>query len=225
MLGVDACKTGWVGIALSQEALGAYAAAEISDLVEHADSDGPLSVIAIDIPIGLPDTGRRQADLLVRNAVGPRWASVFITPVRPALETDDYPSAVALSLHLTDKGISRQAFGLRAKSRQVDRWIRPTRHRVMEIHPELSFAHLAGQPLANPKSTWARIAQRKQLLTGAGIALPEDLGPAGERADAGDVLDAAAAAWAAMRVIQGQARPYPDPPELFSDGLASAIWA
>ena len=78
MLGIDACKTGWVGIALSQEALGAYAAAEVSDLVEHAGSDGPLSVIAIDIPIGLPDTGRRQADLLVRNAVGLRWASVFI---------------------------------------------------------------------------------------------------------------------------------------------------
>jgi predicted RNase H-like nuclease len=123
VLRVDACKTGWVGIALSKEALGAYAAAEISDLVEHAGSDGPLSVIAIDIPIGLPNTGRRQADLLVRNAVGPRWASVFITPVRPALETDDYPSAVALSLRLTDKGISRQAFGLRANIRQVDRWM------------------------------------------------------------------------------------------------------
>ncbi len=74
MLGVDACKTGWIGIALSQG---------IGDLVEDASSGGPLAVIAIDIPIGLPDTGRRQADLLVRKAVGPRWASVFVTPVRP----------------------------------------------------------------------------------------------------------------------------------------------
>ena len=83
MLGVDACKAGWIGIALSQGALSAYAAAGIDDLIEDASSDGPLAVIAIDIPIGLPDTGRRQADLLVRKAVGPRWASVFMTPVRP----------------------------------------------------------------------------------------------------------------------------------------------
>ena len=214
---------GW--IALSPEALDAYAAAEIGDLVEDARSGGPLAVIAIDIPIGLPDTGRRQADLLARKAVGPRWASVFITPVRPALEAGHYPSAAALSLRLAGEGISRQAFGLRAKILQVDRWVRQTRHRVVEVHPEASFAHLAGAPLANPKSTWAGIAQRRQLLTSAGITLPEDLGPAGEKADVDDVLDAAAAAWTAIRVIQDQARPYPDPPEQFSDGLASAIWA
>jgi predicted RNase H-like nuclease len=71
VLGADACKTGWVGIALSPEALDACAAAEISDLVEDAHNGGPLTVIAIDIPIGLPDTGRRQADMLARKAVGP----------------------------------------------------------------------------------------------------------------------------------------------------------
>lgn len=72
VLGVDACKAGWIGIALSQGILSAYTAAEIGTLMEDASSTGPLSVIAIDIPIGLPDRGRRQADLLVRKAVGPR---------------------------------------------------------------------------------------------------------------------------------------------------------
>jgi predicted RNase H-like nuclease len=110
VLGVDACKAGWIGIALSQATLNAHAAAGIGDLIEDASSAGPLMVIAIDIPIGLPDTGRRQADLLVRKAVGPRWASVFVTPVRPALEAHDYTSAAALSLRLAGEGISRQAF-------------------------------------------------------------------------------------------------------------------
>ena len=71
MLGVDASKAGWIGIALSQGTLSAYTAAEIGALVEDASSSGLLSVIAIDIPIGLPDMTRRQADLLIRKAVGP----------------------------------------------------------------------------------------------------------------------------------------------------------
>ena len=50
----------WIGIALSQEALSAYAAAGIGDLIEDASSGGLLAVIAIDISIGLPDAGRRQ---------------------------------------------------------------------------------------------------------------------------------------------------------------------
>ena len=224
MLGVDACKTGWIGIALSQGTLSAHAAAGIGDLVEDASSGGPLAVIAIDIPIGLPGTGRRQADLLVRKAVGPRWASVFVTPGRPALEASDYASAAALSLRLAGEGISRQAFGLQAKILQVDRWVRQTPHRVVEVHPEASFAQLAGAPLQSPKSTWAGIARRRQLLAGAGIVLPEDLGLAGEKAAVDDVLDAAAAAGTALRVVCDQARPPPEPPDLFSDGLASAIW-
>jgi predicted RNase H-like nuclease len=224
VLGVDACKTGWIGIALSPGTLSAYAAAEIGDLVEDASSRGPLPVIAIDIPIGLPDMGRRQADLLIRKAVGPRWASVFMTRVRPALEAGDYASANALSLRLAGGGISRQAFALQVKILQVDRWVRQTRHRVVEVHPEASFAQLAGAPPEPRKSTWAGAARRRQLLAGAGIVIPEDLGPAGEKAAVDDVLDAAAAAWTALRVIRDQARPYPDPPELFSDGLAAAIW-
>lgn len=94
----------------------------------------------------------------------------------------------------------------------------------MESHPEASFAQLAGAPLHSAKSTWAGIARRRQLLADAGIVLPENLGPAGEKAAIDDVLDAAVAAWTALRVTRDQARSHPDPPELFSDGLASAIW-
>jgi predicted RNase H-like nuclease len=224
VLGIDACKAGWIGIALSEGTVNAHIAEGIDDLVEESSSGGPLAVIAIDIPIGLPDTGRRQADLLVRKAVGPRWASVFMTPVRPALEAEDYTSATAISLRLAGEGISRQAFALQAKILQVDRWVRQTRRRVVEVHPEASFVQLAGAALYSRKSTWAGVARRRQLLAGVGIVLPDDLGPVGEKAAVDDVLDAAVAAWTAVRVIRNQARPYPDPPELFSDGLASAIW-
>jgi predicted RNase H-like nuclease len=94
----------------------------------------------------------------------------------------------------------------------------------VEAHPELSFAELAGAPLAVRKSTWAGAEMRRTLLARAGITLTGDLGLAGEQAGVDDVLDAAAAAWTAWRVSQGSARCLPDPPETFSDGLPSAIW-
>ena len=76
VLGVDACRTGWVGICLS---LGsppaAYFAPGIDELVAAADRDGAVEVVAIDMPIGLPDRGPRDADLLVRQAIGPRRSS------------------------------------------------------------------------------------------------------------------------------------------------------
>lgn len=222
VLGVDACKPGWIGVALSEEAVSAYAAAEIGGLVEDAAADGPLAVIAVDIPIGLPDTGRRQADVLTRKAVGPLWPSVFMTPVRPALEAPDYATAADLSRRLAGEGISRQAFALRAKILQVDQWVRQAPHRVVEVHPEASFAGLAGAALQSRKSSWAGAVLRRRLLAGAGISLPDDLGLAGEKAAMDDVLDAAAAAWTAVRVLRGQAQS--TPPELFSDSLPCAIW-
>jgi predicted RNase H-like nuclease len=92
VLGVDACRAGWIGIALSARDPSArdpsardpqpYQAVAIRELVQQAAADGPLQVIAIDIPIGLADTGRRRSDQLAREALGRRWPSLFITPVR-----------------------------------------------------------------------------------------------------------------------------------------------
>src|SRR5713101_3499335 len=197
ILGVDACRAGWIGVVLSDDDPSFHFAPEISLLVDVAAMGGSLEAVAIDIPIGLPDTSRRRADGLARKAAGPRWASVFITPVRAALQAEDYDSASSANRQLAGEGISRQAFALRTKILQVDRWVHQTDHRVVEVHPEVSFAQLAGQVLHVGKSTWAGAALRRRLLASAGIALPDDLGPAGDRAGIDDVLDAAAAAWTA----------------------------
>ncbi len=225
MLGVDACKAGWIGIALSDTQVAAYTAARIDELVAAVSADGPVEVVAIDIPIGLPDASPRQADELARAAVGRRWPSVFKTPVREALQAPDHASAIAINHRLTGAGVSAQAFALRTKLLQVDAWVRHADLRVVEVHPEVSFAALAGAALSDPKSTWAGATHRRRLLVEAGIEIPDDLGPAGSGAAVDDVLDAAAAAWSARRVAHGHARPMPDPPEMFSDGLSAAIWA
>ncbi|HZA73462.1 MAG TPA: DUF429 domain-containing protein [Propionibacteriaceae bacterium] len=140
------------------------------------------------------------------------------------LEAPDHATAIAINRRLAGAGVSAQAFALRAKLLQVDAWVRDAGLRVVEVHPEVSFATLAGGPLPDPKSTWAGAIQRRRLLE-AGIDLPDDLGPAGSGAAVDDVLDAAAAAWTARRVAHGHARQMPDPPDIFSDGLSAAIWA
>lgn len=222
---MDACKTGWIGVAIDRDGTSAYHASTISKLVSTAEAAGELAVVAIDIPIGLPDAGRRRADVQARKMVGARWSSVFITPVRSALEADDHATAVRISQEVINDGISVQAFSLKRKILEVDAWVRERTHRVVEVHPEVSFARMAGTPLLDSKTTWAGVERRRELLNEAGIRLGGYLGDAGRAARVNDVLDAAAAAWSARRVAKGAAISLPDPPEMFSDGWTCAIWA
>jgi predicted RNase H-like nuclease len=60
-----------VGIMLSDGAALACSATAIGDLTEQASLAGPLDGVAIDMPIGLPDSGRRQADVLARQLAAP----------------------------------------------------------------------------------------------------------------------------------------------------------
>jgi predicted RNase H-like nuclease len=227
VLGIDACRAGWIGIALSGGEAQAYFAPAIRELADRAAADGPPLVIAIDIPIGLADAGRRGADVLARKELKGRWPSLFIAPVRAAVEAADYQAAAAENRRLAGEGLSRQAFALRAKILDVDEWLRAGGRapgRVVEAHPELSFAAMAGAPLRSRKITWAGAAQRRALLAQEGIVLDGDLGLAGEQAGVDDVLDAAAAAWTARRVSHGSARCLPPSPEVFSDGIPAALW-
>jgi predicted RNase H-like nuclease len=224
VLGVDACPAGWVGIAVGQDGVRAYVEEAIADLVATAAGDGPLDAVAVDIPIGLPDDGPRAADELATAAVGSLRSAVFTTPVRAALRAPDHVTAIALSRERAGFGISAQAYGLRHRIFEVEDWVRSTALTVREVHPEVSFAELAGEPLTVRKSTWAGVERRRELLLAEGFALRGDLGLAGRATKVDDVLDAAAAAWTARRIALGVARTLPSPPQTFSDGWPAAIW-
>ncbi len=108
---------------------------------------------------------------------------------------------------------------------EVDAWVRTVDRTVIEVHPEVCFATMAGRPLANPKSTWAGVEERRRILADVGIEIPAELTQAGAVAAVDDVLDAAAASWTASRFVVGRAVCYPAVPEQFDDGPAAAIWA
>lgn len=216
---------GWVGVVLDEGLVPVHVVVHVaSTIAALVDAAGDPTVIGIDIPIGLPDTARRQADVLAYARLGPRRSSLFLTPTRAALLAGSHAAAVAANRERTGDGVSAQAYGLRSKILEVDAWVRHVPHRVVEVHPELSFATLAGAPLPDGKRSWAGAHHRRRLLAGAGILLVDDVGRAGRHAGVDDVLDAGAAAWSASRVAAGTAMALPDPPVRHADGWPAAIW-
>ena len=226
VLGVDACPTGWVGVLLAPGARpAALSSRSIGSLVELARESAQLAVVAVDIPIGLPDDGVRAADVLARRALGARGSSVFATLTRPAYAATTYADARTANLEATAgvRSASAQAYGLRAKVLDVDAWVRARPGVVViEAHPELCFARMAGAPVAVRKKDPEGVRLRRALLERAGLTPPAWFRGSGFGED--DLLDACAVAWTAVRHSRGEAESMPVEPEVFGDGLAAAIW-
>jgi len=163
-----------------------------------------------------------------RALLGPRRSSVFETPVRSAVEAADQQSASSLNQAATGHKVSVQAFGLRHRILEVERWLAavPSGERppVYEVHPEVSFHRLAGETLAHAKRTWAGAEQRRALLASAGLQLFGGLGAAGALAAVDDVVDAAVVAWSTARIVSGAAESLPHPPQPVGGGRTAAIW-
>lgn len=210
MGGADVCRAGWALAILDVETEpGSPGARPQLELVERFAEvvervrDGELAMVAVDIPIGLPDVGRRACDTEARALVGPRRSSVFSAPIRPLLGTTTHAEANARSLGIAGRGISVQAFGLFERIIEVDSvltaelqgWVR-------EVHPEVVFARLKGAPLDHPKRRTAGRVERLEVLrphVGDVSDLARPKGMAGD-----DALDAVAAALAARAVVRGE---------------------
>ena len=225
VLGVDACKGGWVGVLLSPARPAAVlAATAIAALVELARESSDVAVVAIDIPIGLPDQGVRAADTLARRALPGKGSSVFTTLTRSAYAAKTYAEAREANLAATDgtHNASAQAYALRARILDVDGWLRSRPAvEVIEVHPELAFARMAGAPVREPKSEPEGLSARRAALEAAGLVPPAWFRGSGFAED--DLLDACAAAWTAVRHSSGRSESFPAEPEVFSDGIPAAI--
>ena len=168
--------------------------------------------------------GWRDADCLARRALGRRGATVFAIPPRPVWECATYPEASRVCRDLTGKSFSIQAWGLRRKIAEADAYRRRATSALpqvllYEVHPELSFAAIAGAPLPDSKHTPAGLAARRALLAGVGIALPPKVAGAAED----DLLDAAAVAWSARRIAAGLATILSSASQRAHDGREIAI--
>ena len=225
VLGVDACSSGWVGVLLGPQGRPTvHVAATISALVALVHETARPAVVAIDIPIGLPDHGGRRADAEARRELVGKGSSVFSTLTRAAYQAGSYEEARAANLAATggDSSASAQAYALGAKILEVDDWLKSgPGTEVIEVHPELSFARMAGSPLLTRKKDDEGARARRDALLTHGLIAPAWFPGAGFAED--DLLDACAAVWSAARRDRGATESFPAEPETFSDGIPAAI--
>jgi predicted RNase H-like nuclease len=243
--GVDGCRAGWIAAFVRPQG-GEVRMRVVPRFAEVTAAREAPAIIAVDIPIGLPEQagrGGRTADNVARSLLGARKSSVFSVPSRRAVFAEVGPfdgqqsryaahqraCAVARETSVPPRSITIFAFGIFSKIREVDAVLRSDRAldgRVRETHPELAFWRLNGaRPLASAKKTKAGLALRRRLLIEAGLAPAMVNGAPPKGAGPDDLLDALVCAAIAARIHRGLARPFPDPPERDACGLPMAIWA
>lgn len=247
LAGVDGCKGGWIA-AVARPGEGPFAKvfSRFADLLGFL---GPDALLAVDMPIGLPDRigeEGRGPEALVRRLIGPRRSSVFPIPSRSAVYAESGPfenqaerlaahtraSSVSAETSVRARKISIQAFGLFPKIREIDALLRADRNlagRVIESHPEAAFCRLNGMnPLREAKKRGGRVnpagmCERRRLLAAAELP-PALLAARCPGAGKDDLLDAAVLLLTALRHARGEATSFPDPPGRDGFGLPVAIW-
>lgn len=248
--GVDGCKGGWIAVHRTRPDP-TPGAAIFSDFQSLVAVLPPETIVAVDMPIGLPDRvthGGRGPETAARRHLGERQSSVFSIPSRNAVYAETGPfsswdealaahrraNAVARATSDPPKSISIQAFFLFPKIREIDAMLRDEsslRSRIVESHPELAFWRLNNEtPMHLPKKIKGRVnpsgmEERRALLARHGLddTLLHHPPPRGAGED--DFLDACAMMLIAERHALGLTQPFPDPPLTDSHGIQIAIWA
>lgn len=237
VVGVDGCRAGWIAVFKPVGQMSDVRVEVISDfeaLLHHALSP---SIIAVDMPIGLPEcTGPngRAPERAVRPYLGQRQSSVFSMPSRSAVYADTYEEACRLALKTSDppRKVAKQGYFLFPKVREIDRLMTPALgKRVFEVHPELALWRLNGeQAMHLPKKVKGKanpdgLKERQALLERYGFpsAIFEAKRAKGVGPD--DLIDAAANTLIAERLYKGEAKPFPEPLQTDERGIPVAIWA
>ena len=169
-IGVDGCRLGWLTVARNL-LTGEFAVAIADSFRSFLDAhSGPATSIIVDMPIGLPDAGRRACEAEARQRIGARRSSVFTPPLRPLLHCRDYREANQRGKE-NGRGLSRQSWGIVPKIREVDAALSPNmQSTIAEGHPEVAFTRLGGdRPCRHPKRTREGEAERKAILIAAGL--------------------------------------------------------
>lgn len=222
--GVDGCRSGWIAFTVeSPSNKTTVELVDLSSLLRNRPAD--LTCIAIDIPIGMLD-GSRACDKAARKLLRqPRATSVFAAPCRASLAEGNHADASAANRRITGKGLSQQAWGIAPKIKQVDDAITADCERwVFEVHPEISFWALnQGTPMRHNKKSEEGMTERLSLLRRVFPDIDGHLShrPSGVGKD--DLLDAAVAAWTALRIHKGEGRTVCEA-ECDARGLATTIW-
>jgi predicted RNase H-like nuclease len=225
--GVDGCPGGWLALVECKD--GQPKAQVFSSFTDLVNALPKAQVIAVDIPIGLPEVGARACDEHARHELAqPRGSSVFPAPLRAVLAAQSWEEACTIRFRIDGKKMSKQAWGIVPKVREVDALLREDAKltaRVFEVHPEVSFATWAGEPMRYSKKKSAGKLDRRKLIM---AEWPEAITScramlARERYALDDLYDAFAALWTARRISAMKSRAIPSISVCDANGLPMRI--
>ena len=202
-VGVDGCSAGWFAVFLAESdsdecdrgncTLEKYSwepgvFPEFSALWDFLKSNYETyePLILIDIPIGLKSggSGERLSDLGARKILKTRKSSIFPVPCREAVYAETYGQACEINEKLTGKRISKQAWNILPRIRDVDGFLISSlesrgksagadesgsegvdiRDLIWETGPEICFQAFAGQPMKYSKKKEEGFLERKEVL-------------------------------------------------------------
>jgi predicted RNase H-like nuclease len=185
-----------------------HRAESVESIVELRQGGG--AVVALDIPLGLPEQGgARPCDEEARRHLGKGASSVFNPPARylfPTLAKEGSKDRWREAQRLVKErrrehpeaalvGVNRQTLGILDKVAEADSYLcaHPEAQAwLLECHPEVSFLRLNGGERLASKSKARGALDR--------LALIEREFPLAESTPLADLLDAHAALWTALRV-------------------------
>ena len=128
-------------------------------------------LVLIDMPKGLLSDKSRKIEGLARQLLKGQASTVFNVPVVDAVFAGDYQDASAINHRMTGKKLSKQAWYLCPKIRELDELLAEEfslSDEIFESHPELVFRLMAGVQL--PKKKLAEgLTARLALLERAGM--------------------------------------------------------
>ena len=142
-IGIDGCKAGWFCVFVDSNDKWSYCV--LPDAIAIAEVVGSANSALIDIPIGLLSEGadERLCDKAARKLLGAKRASsVFPAPARQVLAAGNYQEALAINRKFTSRGLSKQAWNIVPKIREIDQLLRSRTELqaiLRECHPELCF--------------------------------------------------------------------------------------
>jgi predicted RNase H-like nuclease len=202
--GADGCKRGWVFVCQIDGKLDAMVATTVREALHRLPSE---TILAIDIPIGLPKAGDRACCKKARQLLQTRRSSVFPVPVRACMDARTHEEANDLHHRADGRKISAQTWAIVPKIREVDELLRTVyalRRRIYEMHPEVSFCRWQGEPMEYPKKKPPGYLEREALIDSVWPGGRDRL-RAKVRGDASrdDFNDAFAALWTAQRIRDG----------------------
>ena len=221
-VGADGCPGGWAVFIIEGDE---YSFEIVRGAEEIIARHGDARHILIDMPIGLPESlADMRPDALARGVLKGRASTVFNCPCRQAVYAQAQ-EASEVNEAVLGKRLSYQSVALIPKIRQIDMLLRQhpeLASLLVESHPEVVFAKLAGAPVAERKSEPEGQQRRLDILSALwppaykAFALTR---PPRSKAELDDVIDAMCMAVAGQIALRTGLRSLPDEPMLDACGL------